>query len=77
MKANYQVVTGNLENIPVNITRFPTGEVAVKLDDPEDYLHRSKGRVTIGVQGYEPDTLLIQLTLQIFVKKLTFISKLR
>ena len=59
MKANYKIVTGNLENIPVNITRFPTGEVAVKLDDPEDYLHRSKGRVTIEVQGYEPDTFFI------------------
>lgn len=59
MKANYQIRTNRNDQIPFEIIRFPTGEVAVKIKEPMGVYHNIQEKVTIAVQGYEPDTFFI------------------
>lgn len=60
MSAKYIVVTDLGCNIPVEVMRFPSGEVAVKITPPtQPNGFRIKNCVSVMVQGYEPDTLFI------------------
>ncbi|QFP93809.1 hypothetical protein [Pectobacterium phage Wc4-1] len=59
MTAMYKVVSDNNDSLDVIITRFPSGELAVRLDVENREPIRVKNTISVLVQGYEPDTLFI------------------
>lgn len=59
MTTQYIVITDKGCPIPVEVMRFPSGEVAVKLKVEEGRQFRVEKLVSVMVQGYEPDTLFI------------------
>lgn len=59
MTANIKIITDSNCGIPLHISRFPSGEVAVSLGVDEKNPFKVKKHVSVLVQGYEPDLLFI------------------
>lgn len=57
--AKYQILTDKNREVPLKITRFPSGEVNVTLEVAPGTKINVSEKVTVLVQGYEPDTLFI------------------
>lgn len=57
--ANYSVSIDTGKMIPVTVTRFPSGEVNVKLEVSPGNTMQVHRAFTVSVQGYEPNTLFI------------------
>lgn len=59
MTAKYTIFTDQHKEIPMTITRFPTGEVNVKLEVNPGKRFAIKTGVTVAVQGYDANTLFV------------------
>lgn len=59
MTAKYKVFIDNDREIPVTITRFPSGEVNVKLEINPGVRIPVKLGATVSVQGYDANTLFV------------------
>lgn len=59
MTANIKIVTDSGCGIPLHISRFPSGEVAVALGVDANNPFKVQKHVSVLVQGYEPDLLFI------------------
>lgn len=77
MTANYFVVTDQDRKIPVTVTRFPSGEVNVKLEIAPGSQMPMKHGVQVLVQGYEPNTLFILACIKNALEDMFLRSNLR
>lgn len=70
MKCTYKVLHSSGYEIPFDITRFPTGEVAVNLTIEDGKAFQVEGAAIIMVQGYEPNQFFIIANIKDAIDKL-------